>query len=736
MLNFNALFDWNWGAMDMNSIQMPALNQAWLSNIEQQIAAINTVAVQAAVASPAVISSPTNTAPDTTAVAQVVQQVVTAVAPVIAPQVPQVVVDATIPILTNIIIDNSDVLSAATGKPISTSAVNTIIKDAITTAVSSPVIANGVVASIPSDVIAQLPPSSQPTVTQAVDQATQNLGSAQTVINSDFVSIGLKPVDPRVSGGTMAAPSATTATTADTMAARVTAAQSAVDSAQSALDAAKASGNVSAAASASLALNAAQKELAAAQRGIDTTGKTRQDVIGEMARQNVTQERKARAEEGGPLFDPTMRPDAPPSDGKSIFYYSWIGDQWRLYKQDIGSATPSELNTAQARSVGGKTAGTFESIVGANTLVSTGGAPRVTPSETTSGTTGASTAGAGTTGGTVTGGGVPTGGAVTGGADTGQESNQDYANFVAALNQQKIDYANLVALLNQQKIDNAAADAAAKAEKAQNAISVLTARFSQYGLQSLIPKIKELAIGGATEATITLQLMETWEYQQRFSANKDRVKMGLSVLDPGDYLRLEDNYRQILRAYGLRQFDNDDYVTQFIANDISAAELSSRVVTAVQRVQNADPAIMRTLRDFYGIGTTDLVAYVLDPSQQFQKIERQVAAAEIGTAARRQGLDAGVGVAEQLAAQGISQAEAQKGYATIADILPQAAKLSEIYTDVLDQYGQAEAEQEVFNQLASAQRKRRALSEREIASFSGSSGLGRTSLTQQTGGNI
>jgi hypothetical protein len=131
-----------------------------------------------------------------------------------------------------------------------------------------------------------------------------------------------------------------------------------------------------------------------------------------------------------------------------------------------------------------------------------------------------------------------------------------------------------------------------------------------------------------------------------------------------------------------------------------------------------------------------MVAYVLDPNNQLPKIERQIATAEIGAAAGRQGLTAGVNVAEQLAAQGITQAEAQRGYATIADILPQATKLSEIYTGVLDQYGQAEAEQEVFNSLASAQRKRRALSEREIAAFSGTSGLGRTSLSSQVGGNI
>ena len=293
---------------------------------------------------------------------------------------------------------------------------------------------------------------------------------------------------------------------------------------------------------------------------------------------------------------------------------------------------------------------------------------------------------------------------------------------------------NQVTQLTQNKVNQAALEEAAKKEKAENAISVLTARFSQYNLQSLVPKIRELAIGGATEATITLQLQESEEYKMRFRANQDRIKKGLAVLDPGDYINLEDKYRQILRAYGLRQFDNDDYVQQFIANDISSAELSSRVQLAVQRVQNADPAVFNALNKYYGIGTTDLVAYALDPDTQFQKIERQVAAAEIGAAAALQGIQPGVAVAEQLAAQGVTQAEARKGYATIADILPGATKLSQIYGNVMEGYGLAEAEQEVFNSLASAQRKRRGLLEREVAAFAGASGLGKTSLTTAIGG--
>jgi hypothetical protein len=281
----------------------------------------------------------------------------------------------------------------------------------------------------------------------------------------------------------------------------------------------------------------------------------------------------------------------------------------------------------------------------------------------------------------------------------------------------------------------AAAEKARQQEQERKSIvAVLTDRFQKYGLGSLINKIKDLAIDGATEATITLALQESEEYKTRFKANQTRIAKGLAVLSPADYLNNEDGYRQVLRAYGLKQFDTDAYVQQFIANDMSPTEFSNRVVTAVQRVQNADPAIIQQLRDYYGVGQQDLVAYVLDPEQEFQKIQRQVAASEIGVAAGRQGLRAGVSVAEQLAAQGVTQAEAQKGYATIADILPTAEKLSDIYGTTLDAYGQSEAEQEVFNSLASAQRKRQKLTQREVAAFSGAAGTNKISLTTPTVG--
>jgi hypothetical protein len=460
-----------------------------------------------------------------------------------------------------------------------------------------------------------------------------------------------------------------------------------------------------------------------------------------------------------PLYDLTQRPQGGVTTDntgtKVIVYYGWIGGresgQWEPYKAE---ATPENIIKYGARSFGGETKASFEDVTGTTTLknqptrtIDAEGQPvfvigdnaltvdgfqkkdtvnfgrtattttTVTPTTTTATTTTTITSGATT-------------GVITGGTTT--------LPFTGTFSTTTLPYTGTTTTMPLTTpmgttTTNTTGLTGLTAER-RGIFDVLTDRFSKYGLSSLVPKVRDLIINGATEDTITIQLQETPEYQRRFRANQDRIKKGLSVLTPAEYLNMEDAYRQILRSYGLNQFDTDDYVSQFISNDISAAELSSRVVNAVQRVRNADPAISQTLRDFYGIGQNDLVAYVLDPNQQLPKIERQIAAAEIGTAARRQGIQPGVAVAEQLAAQGITQAEAQRGYATIADILPTAEKLSQIYKGVEEEYNLAEAEQEVFNTLASAQRKRQRLVGREVAQFSGQAGLGRGSLGTATGG--
>lgn len=270
--------------------------------------------------------------------------------------------------------------------------------------------------------------------------------------------------------------------------------------------------------------------------------------------------------------------------------------------------------------------------------------------------------------------------------------------------------------------------------KRQSVMEVVNERFASYNLGTLATKIRELAIGGANEATITLALQQTDEYKKRFKANDTRMEKGLRVLSPSEYLTAEDSYRQVLRTYGLTQFDNDEYVSQFVANDTSATEINNRISTAVTRIQNADPQITKTLKEFYGLGDADLVAYVLDTKNQLPEVMKKVTAAEIGTAAMKQGLAGNVLTSEGLAAQGVDQAQAQATYSKIAEILPTAEKLSDIYGSTMEGYGQTKAEEEYFGQMASAKRARESLRAREIGTFSGSSGLTKGSLGSSTKG--
>jgi hypothetical protein len=268
--------------------------------------------------------------------------------------------------------------------------------------------------------------------------------------------------------------------------------------------------------------------------------------------------------------------------------------------------------------------------------------------------------------------------------------------------------------------------------KRQSITDILVERFTSYNLPTLADKIRELAINDANEATITLALKETDVYKERFKANKARLEKGLRVLQPDEYLSSERAYKQTLNTYGLGKFN--EYVNQFLENDTSPTEINTRIVTAATRIQNTDPTIIKTLRDFYGLTDTDLVAYVLDTKNQLPEIMKKVTAAEIGTAAIKQGLTSSVLSSELLATQGVEQAQAQATYSKIADILPTAEKLSDIYGSTMEGYGQTKAEEEYFGQMASAKRARESLKAREIGTFSGESGLTKGSLGSSTKG--
>jgi hypothetical protein len=279
-------------------------------------------------------------------------------------------------------------------------------------------------------------------------------------------------------------------------------------------------------------------------------------------------------------------------------------------------------------------------------------------------------------------------------------------------------------------------------EDRKSAYDILFQEFDRYGLGTLVTPLKDLITEGVSPSEFAIRLTQTEPYKQRFSANQARISKGLSALSPAAYIGLEDQYQDIMRRYGLPEsyYTKGDLGIQegfnkLISNDVSNVELEDRIATAQNRVVNADPEIANTLKQFYpGISNGDILAYVLDPANAVDKIKRKITAAEIGTAARGEGLTTGLARAEELATAGVTKDQAQQGFQTVAAVAPRGGQLADIYKQ--SPYTQTTAETEIFGltgaSSAAAQRKK--LTELEQSAFSGRSGMG--AIARERAGNF
>jgi hypothetical protein len=325
-----------------------------------------------------------------------------------------------------------------------------------------------------------------------------------------------------------------------------------------------------------------------------------------------------------------------------------------------------------------------------------------------------------------------------------QQGAADYTTKVAGITQAEQDLITAQGLVGQYStpIEIPEEDKPKLSDEITDAFALLKDVFTDYGLEELVPVIEGYMKQGVGPKQAAILLKQEPVYKTRFAGNEKRRTSGLNVLSEAEYLALEDAYSQTLKAYGQQTYFGTDRkarqaaMSNLIGGDISATEFKDRIDLAVTRVANADPLIKTQLKGYYNIEDTDLVGYFLNPTQNLPKLEEKVKAAEIGSAAAAQNLVTSMATAEDLAKFGVDLATARKGYATIADILPTTTKLGQIYKEEGITYGQTEAESETFKGLASAQRKRLQLAQREIGTFSGQSGTNRISLSNKAAGQI
>ena len=278
----------------------------------------------------------------------------------------------------------------------------------------------------------------------------------------------------------------------------------------------------------------------------------------------------------------------------------------------------------------------------------------------------------------------------------------------------------------------------------KSAFNILKMEFQQYGLGSLVDSISNLLTDGTPPAEFALRLRGTQEYKDRFKANEIRISKGLAALSPAEYVALEDQYQNVMRNYDLPESYYTKDATgrqmgfeQLLASDVSAKELEDRVITAKDRVVNANPEVSRALKQFYpDITNGDILAYALDPKNALKTIQSKVTAAEIGGAAMQSGLGTSLARAQELQKYGVDKASAVEGYSAIGAGLQRGSQLASIYQE--DPYTQATAESEVFK-LSGAQearKQRQKVTGLEKAAFGGQSGVTSGALARDRAGGI
>ena len=296
---------------------------------------------------------------------------------------------------------------------------------------------------------------------------------------------------------------------------------------------------------------------------------------------------------------------------------------------------------------------------------------------------------------------------------------------------------------------SAAAEAARQAALNQN-LSAAKAMIDTYGMGSLWAGVDKLIRAGYTDLdTINTMLSQDANYQQayydRFPAvktirelNKQRTAQGLPpVAEPTakGYVELEKAYRQALKDLP-GTFGTAGDIAQWIVKDVSPTEVADRAAQAKNYITySANGSIKEQLRKIYGMSDAEMASYVLAPDRTLEMLKseynKRMAQATVGGA----GIDAGLSLRDETRDM-IAQNEAfGQSYANtlaqmnsvkeIDDAYARLGRLSGVTTStdelVTDQFGLkgAEAVTEKKKQLASQERAR----------FSGSSGIGKTSLS-------
>jgi len=253
----------------------------------------------------------------------------------------------------------------------------------------------------------------------------------------------------------------------------------------------------------------------------------------------------------------------------------------------------------------------------------------------------------------------------------------------------------------------------------------------------------------STQLAAATSLVSSW--QARFVGNQARIAAGLNPLDPATYIANEQSYKQVMSMAGIpasSPLQSTAYLGQLMGQDVSPAEVSQRVNAATSAVQNEDPAVIAQLQSQFGLSQSTIISHLLDPAVSAPVVQQEYNAATIAAEAARAGVAITVGntggntqsggltnqnaLQMQLAAQGVTQAQAAQSFNTIAQQQPELQAIAQRYgagyTGPANIGSALTATQFNLTGAAAAQAQLNRLTTAETSAFSGSAGAATGSL--------
>ena len=281
----------------------------------------------------------------------------------------------------------------------------------------------------------------------------------------------------------------------------------------------------------------------------------------------------------------------------------------------------------------------------------------------------------------------------------------------------------------------------------KSAFQILADEFKANGLDTLAVEVENFMKEGLTPAEARIAIRNTQAYKERFKGNEGRIKKGLAVYQPSEYLQAEETYRNLLVANNLQDLATKNTTDAFISGAVAATEVQDRIQNVFNKIDNADPTLKGQLNQYfsnYGIADpnlqrSQLASALLTGETSSTSLERQLKKAQLRAGAQMSGVtiaETGVeSLQKQLEAQGVADVygTAKTGFSTLSQTSPSTERLAGIYGEQTTGLSE-ELQQEAFFGLQSQRRKK--LQEKEKATFGGQAGISTAGLAKNTSGSF